>query len=177
MFFSCIAHSAGQFRFACGRQYFISNASVPLLTAYEECCKYGLKLLSVESAEEVNCIAEMNAGSRAQNPSKFLLHVRLNFTAEVKVTNKYWTSGTNVGYGCDFKHGWCTSRKFFASNNLTWTPSNHLTERCMELNLNGVLTRYNFNDLPCTFQRHFICEVLILIKKYRFLACLNFDPG
>lgn len=59
---TALAHADGEFRFACGRQYFISSVALPQLNAYEVCCKYGLKLLSLESLEEVDCIKEMNWG-------------------------------------------------------------------------------------------------------------------
>jgi hypothetical protein len=54
------AHSEGIFRSACGQQYFFSNGPKTFAGALEECCKYGLKLLSVESANELSCIFEMN---------------------------------------------------------------------------------------------------------------------
>jgi len=56
-------HSQGQFRSACGRQYFLSNVSQPTISAANaECCKYGMKLLSVETKEEFDCLMEMNRG-------------------------------------------------------------------------------------------------------------------
>jgi len=53
-------HPEGTFRSACGQQYFFSNGPKTFAGALEECCSYGLKLLSVESAIELSCIFEMN---------------------------------------------------------------------------------------------------------------------
>jgi hypothetical protein len=53
----------GRFRSACNRQYFISAYAKNKLDAEIECCKYGLKLWSIDSAEELACVAEMNAGA------------------------------------------------------------------------------------------------------------------
>jgi hypothetical protein len=83
-------------------------------------------------------------------------------TAEVKETKSYWTSGTNMGYGCEFTYGWCASKKLFT--NVTWAngePNGFLAERCEELYMSpdrfqlGVL-----NDIPCSVERNFICEVI-----------------
>jgi len=61
MFRLLAAHSQGQFRSACGRQYFLTNVSVNSISAANaECCKYGMKLLSVETKEEFDCLMEMN---------------------------------------------------------------------------------------------------------------------
>jgi hypothetical protein len=59
-------HSDGKFKSACNRQYFISSSRSSIGTQLEseiECCKYGLKLWSVETPEELACFAAMNAGS------------------------------------------------------------------------------------------------------------------
>jgi hypothetical protein len=50
------------FRQACGKQYFISKISKTKYEAETECCKYGMKLLSIESPDEIACLAEMNSG-------------------------------------------------------------------------------------------------------------------
>lgn len=54
------AHAEGLFRSACGQQYFFSNRPKTFAGALEECCSYGLKLLSVESKNELDCLFEMN---------------------------------------------------------------------------------------------------------------------
>jgi len=62
-----IVHSQGEFRSACGQQYFIGKSNKTFIGALEECCKYGLKLLSVESQEEFDCIFDMNKGFSYNN--------------------------------------------------------------------------------------------------------------
>jgi hypothetical protein len=71
-------HDAGTFKRACGVQYFISSAPANLTEAYSTCCKYGMKLLSIESREELECIVEMSDGISTKLP-KFLLQNNLNF--------------------------------------------------------------------------------------------------
>jgi len=66
----CVVHSIpdhgdGVFKSACNRQYFISTNLFGIknqLSSEIECCKYGLKLWSVETPEELACFAAMNAG-------------------------------------------------------------------------------------------------------------------
>jgi hypothetical protein len=61
-FYGILANADGVFRSACGKQYFIGTLNTTKLEAETECCKYGLKLMSVESYEELACLADMNAG-------------------------------------------------------------------------------------------------------------------
>ncbi|XP_065353487.1 uncharacterized protein LOC135948214 [Cloeon dipterum] len=105
--------------------------------ALTECCKFGLKLLSVETTEEHKCILE-------------------TVKTELRYFSGYWTSGTSAGFGCEFTWGWCSSRKLM--ENITWNvnePSAPVSERCLEIN-----TAAGFNDLPCdaSVTRKFICE-------------------
>jgi len=62
-----LGHSLGQFRSACGQQYFFSTVNKSFTGAYAECCKYGMSLLSIESVEEIQCIEEMNNGTSFLN--------------------------------------------------------------------------------------------------------------
>lgn len=55
-----LASPDGVFRSACDKQYFISKLNKNKLEAEAECCKYGLKLLSIESYSELECLAELN---------------------------------------------------------------------------------------------------------------------
>jgi hypothetical protein len=57
----------GYFRRACGKQYFFSKIDKNRNEAETECCKYGMKLLSIESYDELNCLAEMNSGITRYN--------------------------------------------------------------------------------------------------------------
>jgi hypothetical protein len=69
----------GQFWSGCNRQYFVSSDQVQEQSwishlnskyefslqlnqqdAAEECCKYGLRLLSIETLDELACLAQMN---------------------------------------------------------------------------------------------------------------------
>ncbi|CAB3370251.1 Hypothetical predicted protein [Cloeon dipterum] len=126
----------GIFRSSCGQQYFFSTAIVTFADALAECCKYGLKLASFESKEEIDCIFD-------------------TYSAEIRISSGYWTSGTSAGFGCEFTHGWCGSNKL--AQNLTWSssePSDPLVERCLEY----ISSTGTFNDLPCAANRSFICE-------------------
>ncbi|XP_059482230.1 uncharacterized protein LOC132200629 [Neocloeon triangulifer] len=126
----------GQFRSACGQQYFFSNYTLTYQEALAECCKYGLKLLSIEFNDELDCIKEM-------------------VIAEIRQHNFYWSSGTNLGYGCELTYGWCGSKTL--APNITWgvpiEPNVPLYERCLLLH-----TANNFSDQVCSQQRFFICE-------------------
>jgi hypothetical protein len=57
-----LANADGKFRYACGKQYFLSNTPKNQQDAKVECCKYGMKLLSLETVEEMTCLANMNIG-------------------------------------------------------------------------------------------------------------------
>lgn len=56
-------HDQGQFRIACNQQYFFSNVSKNFSEAYTECCKYGMRLISFETMQEIQCLIEMNIGT------------------------------------------------------------------------------------------------------------------
>jgi hypothetical protein len=57
-----VATGDGKFRAACNRQYFMSDVAKTQTEAAAECCKFGMKLLSVETEEEYKCLGEMNRG-------------------------------------------------------------------------------------------------------------------
>ncbi|XP_065344308.1 uncharacterized protein LOC135942224 [Cloeon dipterum] len=111
--------------------------------AMTECCKYGMKLLSVESYDELTCLAAMN---------KVLLKDTTSF---------YWTSGTSNGFNCEFTYGFCGSKTLLYQNFSNWSPGmpdNPLTERCLDMKMTFDLTQAFFNDEGCTTSRYFICE-------------------
>lgn len=94
------------------------------------------------------------------------------------MSRRFWSSGTNEGYGCDVKHGWCGSNTFFAPN-MPWKtgePNNHLKERCIDLHMNT--SQVFFSDIFCGSLRNFICEVEISFKMFYEMK-LNFHifPG
>ncbi|XP_059482368.1 macrophage mannose receptor 1-like [Neocloeon triangulifer] len=127
----------GEFRSSCGKQYFVSNISLNPTEALAECCKYGLKLLSVESKEELDCLVD-------------------TIKMEVRTPQyNYWTSGTNLGYGCDFTYGWCGNNVLAPNiSAILETPTNPLNERCIQFKpANSTL-----DDLSCSIRQRFICE-------------------
>ncbi|XP_059481673.1 uncharacterized protein LOC132200308 [Neocloeon triangulifer] len=133
----------GTFRRACGKQYFITKLSKSRVDAETECCKYGLKLLSIDSYKQIECIAEMNDAEYKNN------------------IDWYWTSGSNDGFGCDLTYGFCGINKLLYQNFSNWNPnepSTPLSERCMEMKLDVNPQKIVFNDIVCTEGRYFICE-------------------
>jgi hypothetical protein len=80
----------------------------------------------------------------------------------------YWTSGTNEGYGCDLKHGWCGSNTLLTKE-APWKaaePNNLLSERCILLDF-ATIGNLDLSDLPCSAAYKFICEVIFIdmLKK------------
>jgi hypothetical protein len=86
------ANADGVFRSACGKQYFISTLNTTKLEAETECCKYGLKLLAVESNEELACLADMNAGS-----SRKIVKFRLDKLCLFSYAQTRWSKVLDVG--------------------------------------------------------------------------------
>ena len=58
------ANAEGKFHYACNKQYFVSSLAKTKLSAESECCKYGMKLLYIESDDEIKCLGDMNNGMR-----------------------------------------------------------------------------------------------------------------
>ncbi|XP_065331394.1 macrophage mannose receptor 1-like [Cloeon dipterum] len=135
--------SDGDFYNGCGKQYFVSKSSKTRDAAMAECCKYGLKLLSIESDEEIACIADFNA-------------------AEAKASGQYWTSGSTLGPLTISTPGWCTTQKFLYNTSAFYTgqPDNPSTERCIAFQLSNtaLLSGYGIHDVSCSAQYNFICE-------------------
>ncbi|XP_065349858.1 macrophage mannose receptor 1-like [Cloeon dipterum] len=138
-----LSNPGGLFRSACGRQYFISKGVKTRNDAETECCKFGMRLLSIESYEELQCLAEMN---------------KVQYKSTV---NYYWTTGTNEGFGCEFQYGFCGTQTSFNPNFLNWKanePSTPLGERCLEMKLDVDPKLFYFNDNSCSATQYFICE-------------------
>lgn len=85
---------------------------------------------------------------------------------------EFWTSGTNEGYGCDLKHGWCGSNTLLTKDS-PWRsgePNNLLGERCIQMYFVNI-SQLVLVDLPCSTANNFICEVyevaarLYLVKR------------
>lgn len=67
----CIANADGQFLLACNNQYFLSKVIArSQLEAESECCKYGMKLLTIETEDELKCLADANIGFYINTKSK-----------------------------------------------------------------------------------------------------------
>ncbi|XP_065346631.1 macrophage mannose receptor 1-like [Cloeon dipterum] len=136
-------NSDGVFRPACGHQYFFSKVGMTWADAMTECCKYGMKLMSINSFEDISCLTAMN---------KVLLKDTSSF---------YWTSGTSNGFGCEFTYGFCGSMKLLYQNFSNWWPGMPdllILERCLEMRMALDPTQVIINDLTCTSPRYFICE-------------------
>jgi hypothetical protein len=164
------ANDDGVFRSACGKQYFVSKVSKNKAQAETECCKYGLKLLSIESYEEIECLADMNAGSEKFKNQFKLCELKIFFSGAAtlkQVDRMYWTSGSSEGHGCVKNYGWCSSGKMFsgvAANYSNWNggkPGNPYEEHCVQLKLDSNPKKMLFDDLSCAENILFICEVSI----------------
>ncbi|CAB3362686.1 Hypothetical predicted protein [Cloeon dipterum] len=133
----------GDFYSGCSKQYFISKAAKKRDDAMIECCKYGLKLLSIDSFDEIACIIDFNL-------------------AEAKETGQFWTSGSNLGDLTQNTPGWCTTKTFLPSTSVWFKgqPNNPSTERCIsfQMSATAVGTDYGCHDNTCTNLYRFICE-------------------
>ncbi|XP_065345316.1 uncharacterized protein LOC135942902 [Cloeon dipterum] len=132
----------GQFGTFCGRKYFYHKDSKTSKDAYYECCKFGMKLVSVETDAERVCIHNgfMTAGWTA---------------------GSVWTSGTDNGIGCVGKFGWCPDGTFLGSD-AKWgatQPDLPYVESCVHLNIvGGDGSATHFNNYPCDIASRFLCE-------------------
>jgi hypothetical protein len=48
----------------------VSSLAKTKLGAESECCKYGMKLLYIESDDEIKCLGDMNNGMRSAKEKK-----------------------------------------------------------------------------------------------------------
>ncbi|XP_065332819.1 uncharacterized protein LOC135934774 [Cloeon dipterum] len=147
----------GVFKPACGKQYFISTTLKTRNDAATECCKFDMKLLTVDDGLELSCLASMN-------DSKFSL-IRVckckgqrkhSFAVFLKKTSSFWTYGSNEG--CESTHFWCPARTPLDS--VLWAaaqPSAPATNRCVSINLK---TNANASliDQSCSTTLPFICK-------------------
>jgi hypothetical protein len=167
-----VATGDGKFRAACNRQYYLSNVAKTQTEAAAECCKFGMKLLSVETEEEYKCLGEMNRGY-LQIHWTFVVLIYINFVfwRVDEMANKdssYWTSGTNNGVGCDEIWGWCSTKTLFQNPFKMWmsgAPFAQITKRCAQMNMNADPTKVVFEDCLCSSIRYFICEVIFDSKE------------
>jgi hypothetical protein len=79
----------------------------------------------------------------------------------MKLTDNFWTSGTNLNYPVQYK--WCSGGTFYSG--MPWgsgQPNNYQgNEYCVEITFtpNDATTNVRLNDYVCSNTRHFICEV------------------
>ncbi|XP_065352103.1 macrophage mannose receptor 1-like [Cloeon dipterum] len=134
--------TTGMFRSACNRQYYLSADKKTQKDAAAECCKYGLRLVSIETLDELKCLIEMN--------NWFVKNALL-----------YWTSLSNDGIGCVRSHGWCPEGSP-NSNVIPWASDalqSAETENCAALFLsNSVVKTSVLQDYPCDTQNFYMCE-------------------
>lgn len=121
----------------------------------------------MESQNEIQCLTEMNAGNYNESEKLELIFVMLTI-AESQLLGLYWTSGTNEGYGCDLKHGWCGSNTLLTEE-APWhagEPNDLLSERCILLRFPTV-GKLDLHDYACSSSSNFICEVMFIDINYR----------
>ncbi|KAF4532188.1 hypothetical protein B566_EDAN002250, partial [Ephemera danica] len=127
----------------CGKQYFFSSVIRSYKEAADACCALGMKLVTLETMAEVDCILV---------PSTTTMYHKSGFV---------WTSGANVGCGQDYK--WCSTGATYdrsASNLVPWgdgQPVNVSSGNCMTAMFAEGIPTY-LNTYNCTEPIKFICE-------------------
>lgn len=112
-----------------------------------------------------------------------LLHIlknqnlKLNRKFSVEIAskdNKYWTSGSNAGAGCEETWGWCNSKALFKTPFTMWkvgAPGAPRRQRCAQLHLQPNISLVGLEDVTCTTEQFFICKVFALSNIYIFKFC------
>jgi hypothetical protein len=122
-----------------------------------------MKLLSLETVEEMKCLATMNKGTAVLAVKDILLEVNELLTDEMAEKNyRYWSSATNLGFACEQTWAWCSVNALIQNATL-WVPgepNSPRTARCGQLALNADLSLVGLDDLSCDTGRYYICEVL-----------------
>ncbi|XP_059471461.1 uncharacterized protein LOC132194301 [Neocloeon triangulifer] len=132
----------GVWKTTCGRQYMFSYAFKTYQDSWNFCCSIGMKLISVETADELKCIHDLN-------------------NADMKYVAEYMTTG--VSYGCPFLFAFCGTDARVYKNDTRWEPpyepnNNGGYQFCLMLHVGvGAAGATNFWDLACPASR-FICE-------------------
>jgi hypothetical protein len=100
---------------------------------------------------------------------KILLVLRKKFlTATVEMTeqdNKYWTSGSNAGVGCEETWGWCNTNTLFKTPFTMWkagAPAAPRRQNCAQLHLQTNVALVGLEDVACT------AEPILKITLYKF---------
>ncbi|XP_018569920.1 perlucin-like [Anoplophora glabripennis] len=120
----------------------------------EQFCRYhGMQLLSITSAEENDFLG--------QNVIKMGLS-----------TERFWTSGSRLPDGKTWV--WMSTGRPFSFNN--WFPgepnnAKEYNEQCVETKINK--DELKWNDVNCTRQLYFICEISWPTDCYKLLEKIN----
>ncbi|XP_059470085.1 uncharacterized protein LOC132193430 isoform X2 [Neocloeon triangulifer] len=130
----------GKFIQSCGQKYFISSLKSTISEAKTACCAYNMRLLKLNSNEQMKCVAGIND--------------------EIKQTSvSYWTSGF-VDTDC---RCWCPDEKNYSMEveNLTWlqtSASNPAADKCITFAMNQDLAKSGLEFANCADQHPFICQ-------------------
>ncbi|XP_065335259.1 macrophage mannose receptor 1-like [Cloeon dipterum] len=133
----------GNFRNGCNKTYFFSSESAKFEEAQSKCCSLGMRILSVESKDELNCISR----------------VRKEKTDDYDF---YWTSG-RLSSDCSQSVAWCVTGRV-ADKDPLWkkTGSTNQYGDCVVLKLYGASTESNqlsgLDRMACDKRMSFICE-------------------
>jgi hypothetical protein len=127
-----------------------------------------MKLLSLETVEEMKCLATMNKGMADWTIKAILLGANELLADEMAEKNhRYWSSATNLGFACEQTWAWCSVNALI-QNASVWSPgepNSPRTARCGEMVFNTDLAIIGLNDLSCDTGRYFVCEVLKSNKR------------
>ncbi|XP_045479170.1 perlucin-like [Harmonia axyridis] len=117
--------------------YFGTYFKANFFKAMQFCRDHGMNLLSIESDDENTRISD-------------------HLSKHAKGIDHFWTSGSDLGE--EGKFVWLSTGKYL--NYTNWSPpqpdNSGKIENCLEL---WKIDRYIWNDIPCTNQYNFICEM------------------
>ncbi|CAB3375498.1 Hypothetical predicted protein [Cloeon dipterum] len=126
---------------ACGRSYLLSNAASSFTDAYAHCCSKNMRLLSLDTRNEGDCLYEP---IRTQAPANAL-------------SVAYWTSGTDNN--CKGYFVWCGTGEYFSALELRRAnPSAMDGKDCLVYEVDVKKKAYVIRDDPCNMEYKFVCE-------------------
>ncbi|XP_059488805.1 uncharacterized protein LOC132204354 [Neocloeon triangulifer] len=138
----------GQWNSRCGKEYLFSSKSMTWENAWSYCCAIGMKLTSIETVNELQCLTEMVA--------KYPAAVYPYTTGK-----DFWTSGTNTG--CPGPQFWCSENdKILKEEIVNWKDGKFPTEKaemCIFINLSNTTVNETYlGEESCSQEKPFICE-------------------
>ncbi|XP_059488887.1 uncharacterized protein LOC132204410 isoform X2 [Neocloeon triangulifer] len=145
----------GQWNTGCGKEYLFSSKSMIWAEAWSYCCSVGMKLVSIEALNELQCMTNMVAKYPAA-------------VYPYQTGRDFWTSGTNTG--CPGPHFWCSENdKLLKEEIVNWKDGKLPTESaemCIFLNLsNKTVSGTYLGEESCNVEKPFICETLPAATK------------